>query len=140
MLFILHINIFYCHLNSSRQQCSPSVVKGQAPTTLEWNIALGFKEWLRSPPTCTRYRIQTSIQWEAPSSAGMCPPRTPVLLRGAGTALKSAKTGALEGSESLSSAGSGTLDDRLFVQCNACHSRDQPTHNSEEEDRCFHGR
>ena len=39
----------------------------------------------------------------------MCPPRTPTLLRGAGTTLKSAKTGASEGSESLSSAGSGTV-------------------------------
>ena len=38
------------------------------------------------------------------------------------------KTGAIEGSESLSSAGSGTTDDRLFVQCNACASRDQRTH------------
>ena len=41
----------------------------------------------------------------APSSAGMCPPRTPALLRGAGTTLKSAKTGAIGGSESLNSAG-----------------------------------
>ena len=64
----------------------------------------------------------------APSSAGMCPPRTPALLRGAGTTLKSVKTGAIEGSESLSSAGSGTTDDRLFVQFNACDSRDQRTH------------
>ena len=30
----------------------------------------------------------------------------------------------IEGSESLSSAGSGTTDDRLLVQCNACASRD----------------
>ena len=56
------------------------------------------------------------IQWGAPSSAGMFQRRTPALLRGAGTTLKSAKTGAIEGSESLSSAGSGTTDDRLFVQ------------------------
>ena len=60
------------------------------------------------------------LQWGAPSSAGLCPPRTPALLRGAGTSLKSAKTGAIEGSESLSSAASGTTDDRLFGQCNAC--------------------
>ena len=57
----------------------------------------------------------------------MCPPRTPALLRDAGTPLKSAKTGAIEGSESLS-AGSGTTDDRLFVQFNAWDSRDQRTH------------
>ena len=34
----------------------------------------------------------------------MCPPRTPALLRGAGTTLKGAKTGAIVGSESISSA------------------------------------
>ena len=78
------------------------------------------------------------LQWGAPSSAGMCPPRTPALVRGAGTALKSAKTGPIEGSESLSSAGSGTTDDRLFVQCNACASRDQRTHQT-DENRCFTG-
>ena len=53
--------------------------------------------------------------------------------------MKSAKTGAIEGSESLSSAGSGTTGDRLFVQCNACASRDQRTLQT-DEDRCFHGR
>ena len=78
------------------------------------------------------------VQWGAPTRAGMCPPRTPALLRGAGTTLKSAKTGEIEGSESLSSAGSGVTDDRLFVQCNACASRDQRTHQT-DEDRCFHG-
>ena len=83
--------------------------------------------------------ILVLLQWGAPSSAGMCPPRTPALLRGAGTTLKSAKTGAIEGSESLSSAGSGTTADRLFVQCNACASRDQRTHQT-DEDRRFHGR
>ena len=73
------------------------------------------------------------LQWGAPSSAGMCPPRTPALLRGAGTTLKSAKTGAIEGSESISSAGFGTTDDRLFVQYNACASRDQRTHQTDED-------
>ena len=76
----------------------------------------------------------------APSSAGMCPPRTPAILRFAGTTLKSAKTGATEGSEFLSSAGSGTTDDHLFVlQFNACALRDQRIHQT-DEDRCFHGR
>ena len=64
--------------------------------------------------------LQKVSKWGAPSSAGMCPPRTPALLRGAGTILKSAKTGAIEVSASLSSAGSGTTDDRLLVQCKAC--------------------
>ena len=62
----------------------------------------------------------------------------PALLRGAGTTLKRAKTGAIEGSESLSSASSGTTYDRLFAQCNACASRDQRTHQT-DEDRCFTG-
>ena len=72
--------------------------------------------------------MPNALQWGAPSSAGMFPPRTPALLRGAGATLKSVKTGAIEGSESLSSAGSGSTDDRMFVQCIACASRDQRTH------------
>ena len=57
----------------------------------------------------------------------MCPPKTPALFRATGTIANSANTGTIEGSKSLSSAGSGTTDDYLIVKCSAYALRDQQT-------------
>ena len=43
----------------------------------------------------------------------------PALFRATGTTANSANTGTIEGSKSLSSAGSGTTDDYLIVKCSA---------------------
>ena len=70
-----------------------------------------------------QYKGVDDVQGGAPSSAGsMCPPKTPALFRATGTTAKSANTGTIEGSKSLSSAGSGTTDDYyryLIVKCSA---------------------
>ena len=59
------------------------------------------------------------VQRGAPSSAGMCPPKIPALFRGTVTTANNTNTGTIEGSKSLSSAGSGTTDDYLIVKCSA---------------------
>ena len=45
--------------------------------------------------------------------------------RATGTIANSANTGTIEGSKSLSSAGSGTTDDYLIGKCSACALRGQ---------------
>ena len=55
----------------------------------------------------------------------MCPPKTPALFKVTGTIVNGANTGTIEGSKSLSSAGSGTTDGYLIVKCSAYALRGQ---------------
>ena len=71
------------------------------------------------------YGSMALLQWGAPSSTGMRPQKTPALFRATGKPANIANTGTIESSKSLSSAGSGTTDDYLIVNCSAHALRGQ---------------